>query len=113
MSDELTVDGVAKLTVPLLKAALAARNLPATGLKADLVKRLVDALQQESQAAADPAPVAEAAPAAAPEPPTSPAKPSVQPVAAPEPVVAEPVVAEPAPVAEPLAAPAPCIARRC
>jgi intron-binding protein aquarius len=101
-SDGLTVDGVAKLTVPALKAALQARNLPATGLKAELAKRLVEALGQESQAAgaAEPAPAAEAEPAAAPAPPpaaASPAKPSVQPAAAPEPAP----VAEPAPAAAP------------
>lgn len=101
-SDGLTVDGVAKLTVPALKAALQARDLPTTGLKAELAKRLVEALGQESQAAgaAEPAPAAEAEPAAAPAPPpaaASPAKPSVQPAAAPE----------PAPVAEPAPAPAP------
>ena len=104
-SGELTVDGVAKLTVPLLKAELQARGLPNTGLKADLVARLVDALQQAppaAGAAADAAPVAEASRAEAAEPaapaaPASPAKPSLQPVAAPEPVP----VAEPAPASAP------------
>ena len=113
-SDELTVDGVAKLTVPLLKAALSARGLPISGLKADLVARLVEALQQAAPAAdaadADAAPVAEAPRAEAAEPaapaaPALPAKPSVQPVAAPEPVpVAAPA---PAPAPVPVAAPAP------
>ena len=92
-ADGLTVDGVAKLTVPLLKAALTARNLPTTGLKAELAKRLVDALLQEPQtaaAAADTAVAPEAAAVpAAPAAPASPAKPAVQPVAAPEPTAAE------------------------
>ena len=104
-SDELTADGVAKLTVPLLKAALQARGLPTTGLKADLVARLVEALQQATpaaDAAADAEPVAEAPVAEAAEPavaaePASAAKPSVQPVAAPEPVPA----AAPAPAQAP------------
>ena len=104
-SDELTVDGVAKLTVPLLKAALSTRGLPTTGLKADLAARLVEALQQAppaAGAAADAEPVAEApcaetAEPAAPAAPALPAKPSVQPVTAPEPV----------PVTAPAPAPAP------
>ena len=86
-SDELTVDGVAKLTVPLLKAALTERGLSSTGLKAELAKRLVEALQapQTVGAAAEPAPVPEAAAApAAPAAPAEPAAPSVQPVVAPE-----------------------------
>ena len=106
-SGELTVDGVAKLTVPLLKAALQARGLAATGLKAELAERLVNALRQESceaGAAADAAPAAEAAPAAAPAPsaaPASPAKPAVQPVAAPEPAPVVEQAPAPAPPAQP------------
>ena len=106
-SDELKADGVAKLTVPLLKAALQARGLPITGLKADLVARLVEVLQQATPAAgaaADAEPVAEApgaeAEPAAPAAPASPAKPSVQPVAAPEPVPAAASAPAPAPPAQ-------------
>ena len=44
VDDDLDADGVKKLTVPKLRAALTARGLDASGLKAALQARLLEAL---------------------------------------------------------------------
>ena len=96
--DGLTAEGAAKLTVPLLRDALAARGLPTSGLKAELVARLKEALQAPAPAAdaapADTAGLAQdAEPMEADVPPQAPAEPPA--VAAPAPVAPPPAAVEP------------------